>query len=170
MIATERDLYKRLWTTDYKRSQCAVPMASKVIKEVRKEDNLLEIGSGDCTTASILLKEGYKIKPSDIYATCPMVVECPAWALPFVDKEFDVSFSTDVLEHLPTDKVVDSIKEILRVTKRKSIHVIATWGSTSKDGEILHKTVREIDWWQDIFKQNNPNNVDLLIISRDAFL
>lgn len=165
----EYELYKRMWTSGYRKSQCAIPLISFIEKECLQTDRMIEIGSGEGTTIRGLKAKGYEVIGTDIYSTREDIVECPAWALPFGDESFDVSFSTDVLEHLPTESVDDAIKEILRVTKRKSIHVIACWGDV-RNGEVLHKTVMPIKWWQEKFAQLNTQGKELIVIDRDRFL
>jgi len=166
---TEREVYQKMWTTGYKRSQCAVPLVELVKKHIKAGEKAIEIGSGDGTTIRGLEAIGIKATGTDIYSTNSSIIECPADNIPFGDDFFDVSFSTDVLEHIPTSLVDDSIREILRVTSRLSIHVIACWGD-ERDGIVLHKTVQKIAWWKDKFNSLNTENKELVIIDRDAFL
>lgn len=165
----ERELYKKMWTTGYRRSQCSIPLISFIKKEYITGETALEIGSGDGTSLRGLIAEGVNVTGTDIYSTRSEIIECPAWELPFADNSFDLTFSTDVLEHLPTDMVQKSIVEILRVTNRKSIHIIACWEDV-RDGEVLHKTVRKIYWWNDLFSILNKDKKELIIMDRDQFI
>lgn len=165
---TEKDLYKRCWNSGYTKSQCALPMISFIAGKSKDTDKILEIGSGDGTTLRGLREKGYDVIGTDIYSTNPDIVECPAWDLPFKDGEFDVTFSTDVLEHLPTEMVDKAISEILRVTNSKSIHIIATF-LDMRLNEVVHKTVRPIEWWQEKFNSLNSNK-QLLVLDREKFL
>lgn len=75
-----------------------------------------------------------------------------AWEMPFRNKRFDFTFSTDVLEHLPTEFIEQTMKEIARVTRRKTFHLIATCAAvTEYKGEQVHLTVRPPEWWNEQF-------------------
>lgn len=165
---TEHELYKKMWNTGYRKSQCAIPFISLLMKEIKHGERSLEIGSGDGTTMNGLIKERHDVTGSDVYSMNQSIIEFPAWDIPFQDNHFDVTFSTDVLEHIPTEMVKPSIIEILRVTKRKSIHVIACW-EDMKDGEVLHKTVMKIPMWIELFNSINQGK-ELMIIDRDDFI
>lgn len=165
---SERELYKQLWNQGYTKSQCAVPLAVYIKKNVPVGKRILEIGSGDGTTVSLLSEAGYDITGSDIYSTHEMIIEAPAWELPFPDESFDLVVSTDVMEHLPTEKVDEAIKEIYRVTREKVIHVIACW-LDMRNGEVVHKTVRPIEWWQQKFAPP-VSTKEAVILDRDRFL
>lgn len=168
LAETERQLYKSCWKNGYTKSQCAVPLISYISNLASKEDKLLEIGSGDGTTLKGLRDKGFNVIGSDIFSNSEDIIECPAWELPFEDGRFDITFSTDVLEHLPTEMVDKAILEILRVTKKKSVHIIATFADI-RMGEVVHKTVRPIEWWQDRFLALNSNK-ELIILDREKFL
>jgi 2-polyprenyl-3-methyl-5-hydroxy-6-metoxy-1,4-benzoquinol methylase len=161
---SEKKLYKYLWDSGDYKSQCAAPFAGFIHEQVQKTDRILEIGSGDGTTMFELKKLGHDVTGIDVHSTSPDILECPVWRLPFADGEFDVAISTDVLEHLPTDMVEQSVKELERVAKRQ-IHVIACFRDRQRvEGEIVHKTVRHISWWKKKFKDSKE------IIDRNYFL
>jgi ubiquinone/menaquinone biosynthesis C-methylase UbiE len=112
---------------------------------------------------------GFTVIGCDIAPNRSDVIECPAWSMPFADKQFDVTYSTDVLEHFPTDLVDIAIAEILRVTKHKSIHVVATFDHV-RNGEVLHKSVYPIEWWKEKFAKLNTQGIELVIKDREPFL
>ncbi len=77
------------------------------------------------------------------------------------DNSFDVTMTTDVLEHLHIDDIDKAIKNLIRVSSKYTVHRIATWaGNTNnwKDFKHLipdpHLTVRDLNWWEDKFKQH----------------
>jgi len=91
-----------------------------------------------------------------------------AWDMPFKDKSFDISISTDFLEHIPEDKIDKVISEIDRVTKNKTIHRIAMWEGAIYFGYKVHLTVKPIEWWRDKF--NNCNcSVELFEMKRGGY-
>jgi predicted SAM-dependent methyltransferase len=68
---------------------------------------------------------------------------------PFKDKEFDLCFSSAVLEHIPENNLPDILKEINRVCKR-GLHGI----SFQRDEDLTHTTIRPIEWWREHFGTN----------------
>lgn len=171
----EKEKYSNLWKTDYIPSQSAIPLAD-YISQFNKNWKLLDIGCGNGITAGLLRKKGFNCFGVDITLDGIKDKECfyeaPAWRLPFEDNEFDFTFSTDVLEHLPTDLVDKTIKEIFRVTKIKTFHCIATFfvSTDVKGGVILHQTVKPIKWWREKFERLNAKKLDLKVMDRKDFL
>ncbi len=170
----EKKKYDDCWTSNYKRSRCAEPLINLVLKTMKKDDRVLDIGCGDCTTLLGLRKAGVdcmgvditlKGAPKNAYG----IFEAPVWDMPFDDGQFDYTVSTDVLEHVPTDKMQATIKEILRVTRRKTFHVVALFDGI-RNGVILHMTVKPMTWWQAQFDAAHSNGVDATVMSRNVFM
>jgi SAM-dependent methyltransferase len=72
------------------------------------------------------------------------------------DEEFDIVFSFDVLEHIPTDKIDIVFNEISRLNVKQFLFSICTRDSVIRgpEGGTLHPTVKPIDWWLDKLKRN----------------
>ncbi|WP_018604639.1 methyltransferase domain-containing protein [Uliginosibacterium gangwonense] len=68
--------------------------------------------------------------------------------LPFKDGAFDTVVSTDCLEHLSEEDVVQSLREIRRVSRRAVYFRIAT--TIDRDGH-WHLTVKPRAWWEQRF-------------------
>jgi len=80
--------------------------------------------------------------------------EAPIWQTKFKPDLFQYSFSTDVMEHIPTEMVPRTIREISRITTMKTIHQICTRDAVKNySGYKVHLTVRDIDWWEFMFKK-----------------
>ncbi len=94
--------------------------------------------------------------------------EAPVWDMPYLDNQFDYTFSFDVLEHIPTDTVPAAIREIYRVTRGETFHCIATIPSEKNIG--IHKTVQPIAWWEKQFAALNRDKVETHICSHREFL
>lgn len=164
-FAAEQILYGKAWGNGHEtKSQCAVPMARYVASRARRHDKILEFGCGDLTTLGRLHSLGLNVHGMDItpmgWSNAPFpdgvrrrqLHIAALWDLPFADDEFDFTFSTDVLEHLPPEYVLAAIREIYRVTKRETHHVIACFPHVGLGGELFHKTVQPIPLWQDAFR------------------
>ncbi len=181
IVLKERKKYDDCWSKDYKGhykgpSACAIPLIQHVLKTMRKGDSVLDIGCGDCTSLLGLRVAGVNCVGVDIsLAGVPdevhSVYGAPVWDMPFDDQQFDYTVSTDVLEHVPTKMIPKAIKEIFRVTKRKTFHVVALFDGIC-NGVVLHETVKPIEWWIDQFDKVKKGNgkEDMVVISRNIFM
>lgn len=171
----ERTKYDECWMTGYGKSQCALPLVSHVKVRSKKNWKCLDLGCGDGTTVDLLNKNDVNCTGVDITlfglqkGIAGKYREAPLWRLPFEDNEFDYTFSTDVLEHIPTEKVRDVIKEIYRVTKYRTFHVIAMFPGI-RNGVVLHMTLKKIEWWRSQFSRLNRKKIDAKIITRKEFM
>ena len=177
----EKAKYDNCWSKDYKGhykgpSACAQPLVHHVLKTMRKGDSVLDIGCGDCTTLIALRAAGINCVGVDISLKgvpdgVHSVYSAPVWDMPFDDGQFDYTVSTDVLEHVPTDKIKESIQEIFRVTRRKTFHVVALFKGIL-NGVVLHETVKPIEWWIDQFDAVKKGNgkEDMIVIARPVFM
>lgn len=94
--------------------------------------------------------------------------EAPLWALPFKDKEFDYTFSADVLEHMPPTLIKEVVMEIYRVTNKQTFHVVSTQPSGYKKG--LHSIIKPLNWWRKLFKSYNERNIKFTVVDCAEFL
>ena len=176
VAAVEQKKYDDCWTSNYKKSACALPLIQHVLKTMSKGDSVLDIGCGDCTTLLGLRARGVNCVGVDISLKgvpdgVHSVFGAPVWDMPFEDGQFDYTVSTDVLEHVPTKMMSKAIKEIFRVTKRKTFHVVALFDGI-RNGVILHETVKPIEWWMDQFEAVRKGNgkEDIVVMSRPMFM
>lgn len=170
----EKNKYYHLWMNNYEPSKCAVPLAYYVAKNSTPEWLLLDIGCGNGITVNILKKRGFDCMGVDITLAGIKddgrhFVEAPIWSMPFPDNFFDFTFSTDLLEHLPQSLIEDSIKEIFRITRKKTFHSIANFQDV-RLGQVLHLTIQPVEWWVRRFEALNATNLECEIIDRKIFL
>lgn len=69
------------------------------------------------------------------------------WRLPYEDRAWPLVYCADVLEHLPPEKVDESLAEIARVTGAWALLQISCRESKKLDGVPLHLTVKKPRWW-----------------------
>ena len=168
--------YKGRWSTNYVKSQCAVPFGHYITKTVDKCNTILEIGCGDGTTVGILRDAGYSIIGMDItdagFKDRPYCRTGNVLAIPFDDDSFDVVISTDVLEHIEHDDIDQAIKEIYRVARSYTFHIIPAIPCSDKDerGRDIHLICEYPEWWIAKFKEHNNKGIKTCIINRDDFL
>jgi len=75
------------------------------------------------------------------------------------DKEFDLIFSLNFLEHIPENKIDDVIREMARVSNRgmHGIHMTdAPFEENVEDTDITHRTNKPKSWWEEKFKTLVP--------------
>lgn len=183
---TEKELYHSLYsrncceTTGYWRETAAYIKSTS-----QKHDKLLDIGCGHGDTVKLLLGFGYDCvgldisltgllslgklgKEYDEFMNADIFKEAALWDMPFEDNTFDYTFSFDVMEHLVPSTVTASIKEIFRITKRKTFHCLATVPSGVNIG--IHKTVKPVSWWNKQFVELNRKKIECTICGHKAFL
>jgi len=71
--------------------------------------------------------------------------------LPFKDKEFDVVFSSDFLEHLPEENIDVVVSEMKRVGKVVLARVAYEDKLTQRQA-MYHLTNKPEDWWKEKLK------------------
>ncbi len=177
VVKREKKKYDDCWIKYYEHSSaCAKPLVQHVLKTMHRGDKVLDIGCGDCTTIKGLREAGVDCMGVDIsLAGVPAGVHgvfgAPVWDMPFEDDLFDYTVSTDVLEHVPTDLIPQAIKEIYRVTRRSTFHVVALFDGICK-GVVLHMTVKPIEWWIDQFAaiKTKKGHEDMVVMARNMFM
>lgn len=187
----EKIKYDKAWDMGAENdSRCAYPMTKKIMRTIPTSCKILDIGCGSGLTTQILRTNGYNVtgvditlkgldlqhKPFNFGQPIPKRIltkegfyQAPIWDMPFKDNEFDFTFSTDVLEHLPPEMIEATIIEIYRVTRIKTLHCIATF-KDNRHGFIFHLSIEPIEWWKNNFSLLNNNKVTTNIISRKEFL
>lgn len=75
------------------------------------------------------------------------------------DKQFDLCFSINLLEHLPDEKLDDVIREMVRVSKRgfHGIHMIGCPYESVPDFDMTHNIIKDKQWWIEKFKSIAPD-------------
>jgi len=168
----EKEKYDKRWKHGSLQSANVIPLIKYIIEnaEEHKKWKLLDIGCGDGTTVRGLRENGFECYGVDITLAGikdnkEWFYEAPAWKMPFRDNEFDFTFSTDMMEHIPVDFVDNAIGEIYRITKIKTIHCIAS--SPHVEGcTVFHLSIKPIAIWQEKFNNLNVKNIDTLIRPR----
>jgi len=144
--------YSLAWEEGYDH---AGTFPTKYIEDL-KIKTILEVGCGNGSGVKELVEDGYDAYGCDIVDSvvekwdgvadrCTMAF---AHNIPCEDKAFDL-VATDILEHIPLDKISDSIAEMKRVSKYQHFHVDcmpADW----KIRRCLepHLTIRPPQWWR----------------------
>lgn len=149
--------------------------ANILLNSTPKIESVLDIGGCRGYVARILENNGIKATTMDISKHCrdTRVIEhfilhdatqipwpgCEGCKEPIPDKAFDLTFSINFLEHIPTEKLDDVLREMARVSKRgmHGIHFSESpFVEQDPDIDITHTTNETKEWWEQKFKEVVP--------------
>lgn len=164
----ERRKYEHVWTHDaYRINSPGLADAEKVglVEELRKRNcrTVLDAGCGSGKLLQKLMTEHageFDVHGFDISDNCldpffddikndVLTVGC-LWNADEMPGEYDAVICTDVLEHVPTERVPDVLANLRRCTRKFAYLAIALFpdGFGPKLlGEPLHLTVQPPNWW-----------------------
>jgi hypothetical protein len=157
---TERSKYERVWAhPQYRTSSPGERIVDQAVQlfNAPAGATLIDWGMGCGRAAAKLEALGFKVTGIDIAENCrdegvtvPLVV-APIWAPPSDFIAADYAFCTDVLEHLPPDKVDASLDVIRQCTRVAAFFQVGCFPDSYGDivGEDLHLTVQPVAWWQE---------------------
>jgi len=136
--------------------------ALEVILE-RKPSSVLELGCARGYVVKKLEDHGVKAVGIDVsehawHTRCTdSLVLADATITPwkFKDKEYDLCYSKDFLEHLPEDRLPSVIKEIERVCKR-GLHAVTFSDHPHAKDDPSHLILQSKEWWIEQFKRHAP--------------
>jgi len=151
----ERDKYENIWTFgDYRTVSPGLRYVDEAIDHMAPEpgSSIADFGCGTGRCTKWFADRGYMAVGVDIASNCleedVPFVQSPLWdaeKLPNVD----YGFTTDVMEHIPTDKVEDTLRAIHGACAKGCYLNIDTIPDSFGVfiGQTLHMTVRPAEWW-----------------------
>lgn len=169
----ERIKYEKMWEHDsYRRIAPGSRHVDKAIKAfgMTPGTTIIDYGTGSGKAAQMFQDAGMDVIGIDHAMNClnsdvdiPLMV-CCLWDLPAIKSE--VAYCTDVMEHVPEEKVDEVFKGI---AERSPVAFYAI--DTGKDncgkviGETLHVTIHEAEWWLEKLQQYYED-IDYIVHSR----
>lgn len=153
--ATEVAKYDRLYREDPGYRMGANRMAAvRALLSENPGGSYLDVGAGRGEAMEMAKELGYtEISGSDAalgvswdHGPALGIVCCFAWEQPFGDQDFETVSCFDTLEHLPPDKLAETIQELGRVCSRRLI-LSASSKPDVRDGVDLHISARPIAEW-----------------------
>ena len=81
--------------------------------------------------------------------------------LPFKDRYFDLVFTAGVLIHIPTERLVDAMREIGRVARR---YILAVEYYSEQDAAIEYRGRTDLLWKRNFLRHYQTNVPDLKLV------
>ena len=158
-----------------------------VLSLLPKNGRLLEIGAGTGWQSQVFASRGYEVSAIDIPSSnyrrdrVREITEYDGSHIPFGDNEFDIVYSSNVLEHIP--HIHEFQTEIHRVLMKSglAVHVLPSsswrmwtnltnivkhWSKPKKHGEHAKNAFSEVSyfsrqWWTELFEQSGWEILDI---------
>jgi len=166
----EKEKYERMWLERAYRInspgyQIQESFFSHFQSRIDKGQSVTDFGCGMGLTAIPFLEKGLSVQLIDITETSLQdavhalllfekerlrFFEASLWNLPKGVKKTEWIYSVDVLEHIPEEKISDTLKAIAnRCTLGGLIQVFLTDDDLGElINEDLHLTVKPLEWWE----------------------
>ena len=140
----------------------------------KKPESVIEVGAARGYILKRLEDAGVRVAGLEISEHCyhtRAVDPIKIWDVtqtpwPFKDREFDLSFSAAVLEHIPESAIETVISEIKRVSKR-GLHGV-DFGEHDDGFDKTHCLFRDKSWWDSKFGDSAQEVVDKEDIEKGA--
>lgn len=117
---------------------------------------VLDVGCGPNVLKKYLEPHGVEVVGTDFSPHSKADVICSAYDLPFPDNDFDLIFSSDLLEHLEEDRVGEALNEFSRLGPR-NVHQIHWAGMATEEqsrvDEPYHICLKDRIWWVNEFSK-----------------
>lgn len=152
----EREKYEKAWALDkYRDYSPGEHLVERAIADLGMTsfETVIDFGCGTGRAAKKFQDLDFSVLGVDFVPdaveTDIAFKEACLWDLPVL--KADWGFCTDVMEHIPTEKVSDVLDGIRRSTAKGAFFQIALTKDSFGDriGERLHLTVKPTDWWID---------------------
>jgi SAM-dependent methyltransferase len=171
--AQEQAKYEKAWDVkeyrDFSPGEgMVIPFIHRVGKPVLKDENgkpippptMYDYGAGTGRAALYFKLGGFDMIPVDIAKNClddfvelvlgDRLMVANLWDLPEDMPRADYGFCTDVMEHIPPEKVDAVLENIRRTCKSIMFGICFHDDHFGEDmGEVLHLTVKPFRWWRD---------------------
>lgn len=158
----ERVKYKRMWKFDqYRKYAPGESLVADAIERLQMRDggSVIDFGIGTGRAAQKFKEQGFFVIGIDIAENCldddvdiPLIVR-PLWETSLRWAHY--GFCTDVMEHIPTERV-DDVLENISTSVGKCYFQIATFPDALGKliDDTLHLTIRDIDWWHEVLSRH----------------
>lgn len=159
-VTSERVKYKRAWAIpSYRDKSPGERLVPHFLERHKPPGTLIDLGAGPGRASLKLKQAGFNVVMLDITAdstdekvrrhNLPFIEACLWDPLPFKAK-FDLFYCTDVMEHLPPERVDVTLDNILGIAQAGFFQIaLFEEGFGKYINDRLHLTVMPWDWWAD---------------------
>lgn len=160
----ERDKYRRMWAHPlYRQFSPGEAVMPQFMERCAPESGckIVDFGCGSGRATQELQANGFKVLGVDFVTGCldegVRIPFCLAnlWALP-ANVSGDWGYCCDVMEHIPTERVNDVLRNIASASKIGAFFNISFVGDKCgvMVGEVLHNTVKPPEWWRENLRKH----------------
>lgn len=157
----EREKYEQVWQhRAYRNVAPGERYTSLAVLSLaaKRWDTFIDFGCGTGRAAQRLQNMGYKVTGIDFASNCrdagtdfPFVCAC-LWNLPDIKAQF--GFCTDVMEHIPTEKVEEVLAQIAARCNAAYFNIATTDDDMGMlIGRTLHMTVMNASEWEKLLRR-----------------
>jgi 2-polyprenyl-3-methyl-5-hydroxy-6-metoxy-1,4-benzoquinol methylase len=159
----EKEKYTQIWEIEkYGKFAPGETFVDKAIEALGIEpgDLVIDYGCGSGKGAALMASKGMYVTGVDFAENCPGArngnfefINACLWDMP--EMLGDWAYCTDVMEHIPPEKVLDVVKGIHDRTKKGAFFNIATRDDVmgGNIGKRLHMTVMPAKSWENILSE-----------------
>jgi hypothetical protein len=161
---SERDKYKKAWAIPgYADFAPGLHELAGALKWMQPESgsSITDWGSGSGKAADALVERGFRVRMVDIATNAYRgkhgpVIEACLWELPESLEATEYGYCTDVMEHIPPERVNAVLAGIAKRTERACFFQIALYHDRfgAQVGAPLHLSVFPPDWWKERLGQH----------------
>jgi len=155
----EREKYEKIWQHDvYRKTAPGESMVEDAIANLGGGKTVIDFGCGTGRASAKFIKLGYDVISVDHAENCVdpglelNFVQACLWDLPPISAY--MGYCTDVMEHIPTEKVNDVLRGISQRTQVAYFNIATRDDSLgSLIGQKLHMTVMPAKYWKSLMEQ-----------------
>lgn len=159
----EREKYQTMWADPrYSERSPGMRFLDDALQKLNIQPgaSVVDLGCGTGRVAQALAEQGFDVTAVDIAPNAAaefsgMFICACLWELPENFRHFDYGFCADVLEHIPTEKISDTLQNIARVADTVYFQIANFECHMGEEhGLHLHLTVKPIGWWLEALSQH----------------
>lgn len=155
----EREKYLAVWERpEYRKVSPGMLECERawLVCQMKSGQSLIDFGAGPCRAAKWFQDKGLDVLAIDFAPNARehddvAFVEACLWDLPDTLPKADFGFCTDVMEHIPGEKIHAVLANIALLTRHAAYFRIATRPDRMGPkllGQRLHLTVQSGEWWR----------------------
>ena len=162
LTKAEKDKYSKMWGFEsYRERSPGLRFLDNALTLLQMPEGatVVDLGCGTGRVSAALQQQGFQVTAVDIAANAcrefhGSFVEACLWDLPETLGKFAFGFRADVMEHIPTERVDDTLSNIANHVDECYFQIANfVCHEGDKIGEHLHLTVRPMTWWLDALSE-----------------